>query len=233
MKIEIKRDNRTQLFDITTKVTTLLSALYYIKEHIDSSLTFGSGCRSGVCGACAVIVNGKEVLACSTPVNDKDKIEPLRYHKVQRDLLVDRCSNITKSLKQTNAHLQSYKPTPLDSKDEELNQIQSDCILCSSCYSACPVFAVNGDFAGPYALTRVYRYAIDKRESKKGNLISFVQQNGVWDCTLCGECTLVCPQGIDPKSDILQLRSLSIGEGYSDPTFVSMDFGGGFDSNWQ
>ncbi|RUM65717.1 MAG: succinate dehydrogenase, partial [Sulfurospirillum sp.] len=83
-------------------------------------------------------------------------------------------------------------------------------------------------------LTRAYRYVSDTRLEDSKTIIDKVQTKGVWDCTLCGECTAVCPQGIDPKNDILMLRAKSVQAGYSDPTFSSGgdDFlSGGFDPN--
>ena len=227
MKITINRYDGERVyqdeFEIG-RVSTLLSALYSIKESIDPTLTFSSGCRSGVCGACAMLKNGKEVLACSTDIEDGDEISPLKYHRVTRDLKVDK-SQTKDTLKRAKTYLHNYSNEVLNSEDERLNERQSDCILCDSCYSACPVFAVNKEFLGPFALTRAYRYAIDKRESETISIINAIQQNGVWDCTLCGECTAVCPQHIDPKSDILNLRSLSMQAGFSDPNMMSMDFG--------
>ncbi len=227
MKISINRydgkEHSKEEFNIN-RVSTLLSALYSIKENIDPTLTFSSGCRSGVCGACAVMKNGKEVLACSTTVEDADEIAPLRYHDIQKDLKVDK-SRTKETLKRANAYLHTYKDEILTANDERANERQSDCILCDSCYSACPVFAVNSDFLGPFSLSRAYRYAVDKREGDNMTLINTIQHNGVWDCTLCGECTAVCPQNIDPKSDILNLRSLSMQAGFSDPNMMSMNFG--------
>ena len=89
---------------------------------------------------------------------------------------------------------------------------------------------VNPNFIGPFALTRVYRYTADPREADIKASIDAIQTNGIWDCTLCGECTAVCPQGIDPKMDITMLRGTATQFGYSDPNFQAMDFGfgGGF-----
>ena len=96
------------------------------------------------------------------------------------------------------------------------------------------MYAANPDFLGPFALTRAYRYSVDKRESDVKALIDTVQNNGVWDCTLCGECTLACPKGIDPKMDITMLRGESLNHGYTDPSFAAQSFGTpdfGFDPN--
>ncbi|NPA28296.1 MAG: succinate dehydrogenase/fumarate reductase iron-sulfur subunit [Epsilonproteobacteria bacterium] len=226
MKIKIKRDKEFSEFEVSSNLM-LLEALFEIKQNIDSTLTFDSGCRSMVCGACSVRVNGKEVLACATKVNDGDEVEPLKYHKVIRDLKVDKSSKL-QTIKREKAYLKEYKEVALTPEDEKLTERQSDCILCDSCYSACPVFEVNENFLGPFALTRAYRYAVDKRLKEPKEIIDNIQKDGIWDCTLCGECTLVCPKGIDPKGDIINLRNLSAQYGYMDPNFGNMDFGSGF-----
>ncbi len=259
MKLTIRRHqegkSHDETFDVASlKVTTLLEALYEIKAKLDGTLTFDAGCRSGVCGACAVRVNGRETLACSYKPKDGDRIEPLNYHPVQRDLRVDKTKAL-ETLKKVLSkfsilHSQFSMPhPPLTPEDEATFRLQTDCILCDSCYSACPVLAVNPDFLGPFALTRAWRYLTDPRyqmeESlgdsepqssilhSQSSILDTVQTNGIWDCTLCGECTAVCPQHIDPKSDIMQLRGESLKAGYSDPNlsnpgFGTPDFGGGF-----
>ncbi len=229
MNITIQRRDENgrgykQDYTILDKDMTLLNALIHIKATQDASLTFSTGCRASVCGTCAVRVNGKEELSCAYKVKDGDIIEPLQYHPILRDLKVDK-DRAYKSLQKSRAWLHKYKETSLDSKDERLNTIQTDCILCSSCYSACPIYAVNPDFLGPFALTRAYRYSTDKREGNAKAIIDNIQSNGVWDCTLCGECTAVCPKGIDPKMDITMLRGTSLQFGHSDPSFVTQSFG--------
>lgn len=225
MKIKIKRESLTE-YDIGTEGNTLLEVLNEIKRGLEPSLAYSSGCRSGVCGSCAVRVNSKEVLACSYFVKDGDVVEPLRNAPVLRDLVVD----MDKAYG-FNAKAKAYMSKPLhdvtiSEEEQKINEIQSGCILCASCYSACPVYSVNGEFLGPFALTRVWRYVSDKRESGQKEKIDTVQTDGVWDCTLCNECTLVCPQGISSKADIEKLRAKSAMFGYMDPNFGS--FGGGF-----
>ena len=228
MQIKIKRDKGFKEFEVPFNSTTLLQALYHIKNHTDNSLTFSSNCRSGICGTCSVRVNGKEVLACATMIENADMIEPLRYHEIQRDLKVNK-QKVRETLKQSTAWLKQNQEISITDKEVALTEKQSDCILCDSCFSACPVLEVNPNFIGPFALTRVYRYTADPREANIKSSIDAIQQNGIWDCTLCGECTTVCPQGIDPKMDITMLRGTSATFGYSDPNFQAMDFGfGGF-----
>lgn len=224
MQITIQRTHETINYDVPFKSTTLLKVLYHIKNHEENSLTFSSSCRSGVCGTCAVRVNGKEVLACSHTLQDGDLVEPLKYHEVQRDLKVNK-QKVRETLKISTAWLQQSQETSISEEQIALTEKQSDCILCDSCYSACPVLEVNPNFIGPFALTRAYRYTADPREANIQATIDNIQSNGIWDCTLCGECTAVCPQGIDPKMDITMLRGTSAQFGYSDPNFQAMDFG--------
>jgi len=234
MNIQVKRfdrDDESQNGLISYSVPeglTLLQALQYIKSHRDATLTFDAGCRSGICGTCSVRVNGKEQLSCSYKTQEGDTIEPLQYHSIKRDLVTDK-QNIKATLLGSKAWLSLSEQATITIQDEKVTELQSDCILCSSCYSACPVLAVNPDFLGPFALTRVYRYTQDPREGESKESIDAIQRNGVWDCTLCGECTAVCPQGIDPKMDITMLRGKSSQYGYTDPNFATMNFG--FDPN--
>jgi fumarate reductase iron-sulfur subunit len=235
MQITIFRSqtNTNQTYTLPKGEITLLKALAYIKATQDATLTFTAGCRASVCGTCSVRVNGKEELACAYKIRGEEIVEPLQYHPVLRDLKVDK-NKAKETLLKSTAWLQSFTEASLTHKDEKLTEKQTDCILCDSCYSACPVYAVNPDFLGPFALTRAYRYSNDKRENDAKSIIDNIQENGVWDCTLCGECTAVCPKGIDPKMDITMLRGLSIQEGYDDPTFTQQSFGTpdfGFDPN--
>ncbi|MCF6330135.1 MAG: 2Fe-2S iron-sulfur cluster-binding protein [Sulfurimonas sp.] len=225
MKIKIQRQRLTE-YEVNLKNPTLLEVLNEIKTTQDNSLTYSSGCKSSVCGSCAMRVNSKEVLACGYKVQDGDIIEPLNNMPIIRDLVV----NMDKALgfnKKSITWLNPQANTPeLSQDDEKRNALQSDCILCSSCYSSCPVYAVNEEFKGPFSLTRVFKYVSDKREAKPKEKIDVIQLNGIWDCTLCNECTLVCPQGISSKADIEKLRMKSIQFGYSDPNF---SIGGGLD----
>ncbi len=223
MKIHIKQDRGVQEYHLSRSMTLLL-ALYEIKANQDPTLTFSAGCRASVCGTCAVRVNGREELACAYKIKEGDIIEPLAYHPLLRDLKVDK-RKAQKTLIQSQSWLHQYQEVILTPQDEHKTERQTDCILCDSCYSACPVYAVNPDFLGPFALTRAYRYSEDKREGKAKSIIDAVQNNGVWDCTLCGECTAVCPKGIDPKMDITMLRSSSVQHGYNDRSFDTGTFG--------
>ncbi len=226
MKIKIQRETLVE-YEVDLVDTTLLAVLNSIKTTQDSSLTYSSGCRSSVCGSCSMRVNGREILACSYKVSDGDLVEPLRNVPVIRDLVVDMDKSYEFNAKAKAWQTSESQNMALTQANEKINEIQSDCILCGSCYSACPVYAVNSEFLGPFALTRVWKYVSDKRESDSGEKIETIQTNGVWDCTLCNECTIVCPQDISSKADIEKLRSSSSIAGYNDPNFAN-NFGGGF-----
>lgn len=240
MKITIQRfsihapsQKRFQEFNIEEANTNLLKALEHIKTQEDNSLSFRCGCRSGICGSCAVRVNGTEKLACKTVLKEADIIEPLKNSKVIRDLVVD-LNHEAKFLKKTKAYIHDFKENTITQEDEKKIHRQSNCILCQSCFSSCPVYEVNSDFLGPYALTRALRYVDDKKQNDVHKTLEAIQYNGVWDCTLCGNCTMVCPQFIDPKTDIMNLRMKSVQEGFEDPTIqdfatVGNEFDMGFD----
>jgi fumarate reductase iron-sulfur subunit len=213
-------------YEVELENPTLLEALTYIKTKVDPTLSFVSGCRSSVCGSCSMRVNQKEVLACAYKVQEGDVIEPLLNAPVIRDLVVDMKKSYEMNQKAKAWLMNSKKEFVITPEQTKVNALQSDCILCGSCYSSCPVYAVNKEFLGPFALTRVWRYVSDSREENEIDKITNIQTNGVWDCTLCNNCTLVCPQDISSKADIEKLRMKSVQNGFMDPSFGS--FGGGF-----
>lgn len=218
-------------YELALENPTVLEALEYLKQKKDATLTYSSGCRSSVCGSCAVRVNGSEVLACGYKLQEGDVIEPLNNLKVLKDLVVDLEAAYEFNTKAKTYLQSSQSGVSLTPEDESRNELQSDCIMCGSCFSACPVYAVNGEFLGPFSLTRVWRYVSDKREEGEADKIANVQTNGVWDCTLCNGCSIVCPQGISSKADIEKLRSKSAQHGFMDPNFGA-SFGGGFGSSF-
>lgn len=236
MKISIKRFdgiNNSKIENFIVKDSNALKALNEIKQDQDSSLTFRCGCRSGVCGSCAIRVNGVERLACKTTISENDLIEPIKNLPIIKDLVVD-VSRETLLIKETKSSINAYSNENIKNEDIEKIDLQSNCILCSSCYSSCPVYEVNQEFLGPYALTRALRYVEDKKESNKSLILDSIQKSGIWDCTLCSACTLVCPQSIDPKSDILKLQNISVQNGYTNPHLENFDIGfdAGFDTGF-
>ena len=236
MKINIKRfskdksfENKVYHYDI--KEDNLLKALYEIKINIDSTLTFRCGCKSGVCGSCAIKVNGVEKLACKTKIKDSDLIEPINNSTIIKDLVAD-VSHETFLIKKTKSFIEENQVVNISQKDIKIIDLQSNCILCNACYSSCPVYEVNKEFLGPFALTRALRYINEKKNASGANIVSNIQANGIWDCTLCSACTLVCPQGIDPKADIMQLQNISVQNGYDNPNMQTFAYGTNFDDDF-
>jgi fumarate reductase iron-sulfur subunit len=236
MKINIKRFNSKNIpqesisqFEIIND--NLLKALIEIKTKQDNTLTFRCGCKSGVCGSCAVKINGVEKLACKTKINENDLVEPIKNTLILRDLVVD-VSHETILIEKTKSYIEQIEETSITQNEIKKIDLQSNCILCNSCYSSCPVYDVNKEFLGPFALTRALRYINDKKSSYNTNILNAIQINGIWDCTLCSACTLVCPQNIDPKADIMQLQNISVQNGYNNPNMQTLDFGMNFDDEF-
>lgn len=242
MKIKIIRFNSelaTPNFtsEYSVNKSNLLQALIEIKIKDDNSLTFRCGCKSGVCGSCAVKVNGIERLACKTTIRDNDLIEPMKNSRIIKDLVVD-VSHETFIIERMGLSINKNNEIDEVSQDDiKRIDLQSNCILCNSCYSSCPVYDVNKAFLGPFALTRALRYVNDKKLEDKAPILDSLQTNGIWDCTLCSACTLVCPQSIDSKADIMQLQNISVQNGYTNPYTQNLEFNsfgddfGGFNPN--
>ena len=236
MIINIKRFNKEKspqesIDTFEVENTNLLKALIEIKTKKDNSLTFRCGCKSGVCGSCAIRVNGVEKLACKTNISQNDLIEALKNSNIVKDLVVN-VSHETLLIEKTKSYISEIEEFNISQKDIKNIDLQSNCILCNSCYSSCPVYDVNKEFLGPFALTRALRYVNDKKNAHSLDIVDSIQSNGIWDCTLCSACTLVCPQGIDPKADIMQLQNISVQNGYSNPYAQTMDFGMDFNDDF-
>lgn len=186
----------------------LLDALMQVKRFQDGSLGFRKSCAHGVCGSDAMRINGKDGLACKTLIKDvaaKDgdtvTIEPLRYLPVQRDLIVNQSEFFTK-YRAVKPFLINDEPVTekerLQSQEERLQfDDTTNCILCASCYSACPVLGENTAFLGPAAIAQAYRFLADTRDrgfEERRPVLS--DPNGVWPCQNHFKCTQACPRGI-------------------------------------
>lgn len=198
-----------QSYEVTAEPTDrLLDVLMGIKHYTDSSLSFRKSCAHGVCGSDAMRINGKDRLACKTLVQDmaeKDgaviAIEPLRHFLVQRDLIVKQGSFFDK--------YRSVKPFMInDESPPEKEYIQSpeqraafddptNCILCLSCFSACPIFDKNTRFIGPAIIAQAFRFNEDSRDQGFDARLEVLDKpDGIWACENHFECTRACPRGI-------------------------------------
>ncbi len=190
---------------------TLLSALQRIKEEIDPSLTFRHFCRAGICGTCALMVNGFPKLACKEQVlpyvlfGEELIIEPLKNFEVLRDLVVDNEKVIGK-IKELRLWIKETKKDPrippeLSRKIED----SADCILCLSCQAYCPQ-VLEEKYAGPLFFAKLYRFYEDPREEDKALRISqAIKEGNLYHCLSCNKCNLVCPKEVEPATLIREL----------------------------
>ena len=203
------------------KGTTLLDALLYIKDNLDETLTFRQSCRMGICGDCAINVNGKPMLACYTQVLDLGadslNVEPLATLPVIKDLVVD-----PQPFFDTVKKIKTYLIKPEDALKEtgEFNQTPAElkkywaltlCIKCSICYSACPA-AIDERFLGPATLTANYRFVKDSRDEGLNERLKPMADN-IWLCTQCNSCTLFCPKLLSCADSIVDDHSLIVESG--------------------
>ena len=198
----------------------VLDALIQIKEHMDGSLAFRKSCAHGVCGSDAMIINGQERLSCKTLIQDVAdaarspgdgatvQIEPLKHLPLLRDLMVGQ--------EEFFARWRSVKPYLINEEaPEEKERVQSPkeraafddptkCILCASCYSACPILdEENPRFIGPAAIAQAARFVLDSRDRGFEERLSVLDHpDGVWACQNHFECTRACPRGIKVTRNI-------------------------------
>ncbi len=199
---------------------TVLDAIIYIKENMDATLSYRASCRMGICGSCAMEINGKPRLACQTQVIAELKsaevtVKPLANYPVLRDVVPD----LTPLLQ----HHNDVKPHIIrkDKEDQknpkgELYQTPDEleeylqfsyCIKCGACVAACPVVATDENFLGPQALTQAYRYCIDTRDDGFDLRMDVVDDvHGAWRCHFAGACSDACPKGVDPAFAIQLLK---------------------------
>jgi succinate dehydrogenase/fumarate reductase iron-sulfur protein len=203
------------------KGTTLLDALLYVKDNLDESLTFRQSCRMGVCGDCAINVDGKPMLACYTQVLDLGAdslvVEPLSNAPVIKDLVVD-----MQPFFDTYRRIKTYliKPEEEFKRQNEFAQSPTDlkkfwdftlCIKCSICNSACPA-VIDEKFLGPSALTSTYRFATDSRDQGLDERLKPMADN-IWLCTQCNSCTLFCPKKLSCANAIVDDHSFLVEAG--------------------
>jgi succinate dehydrogenase / fumarate reductase iron-sulfur subunit len=191
------------------KTQRVLDALMYIARNIDGTLGFRKSCAHGVCGSDAMVINGKEGLACKTLIqdvaqNDGDTIslQPLKHLQVEKDLMVDQTPFLQK-FKAVNPYFMAKEPPPGNTEylqsPEQRKAIDdaTKCIHCGACYSACPVLDTNPQFLGPAALVQAARFIYDTRDKGLEARIDLLDHpDGVWACENHFECTKVCPRGI-------------------------------------
>ncbi|WP_028841936.1 succinate dehydrogenase iron-sulfur subunit [Thermodesulfovibrio yellowstonii] len=201
----------------------VLDGLVKIKETMDGTLTFRKSCAHGVCGSCAMKINGQNRLACQTLVKDLPEIieiEPLPALPVIKDLVVDMTMFFHKNDK-VLPYLINEEPPPererIQSPEDQHKILESiTCIMCGSCTTSCPVFWADKEYLGPSALLKAYRFLFDTRDrATEQRLKAITDEHGVWRCHSIFNCVEVCPKEIDITKHILKLKRLAVKKGFT------------------
>ena len=202
-----------------TEGMTVLDGLKKIKETVSPSLAWRSSCRMGVCGSCAMFVNGMARLACNTQITEIGSpfvtVAPLPNFNTIRDLVPD-------LLPMFDAHT-ALKPYIIRADEQEMREPTGEfwqsaedlerylqfsyCIKCGCCMAACPTYATDPAYSGPMPLGQAHRYNTDSRD---GGFAARQQVlaggEGPWRCHYAGECSRVCPKGVDPAKAIQLMK---------------------------
>lgn len=209
----VDSDSHLETYEIEEKEKMkVLDALNYINDHHNANLAFRSSCRAGQCGSCALKMNGNIVLACKAEIQPDSIIEPLDF-PVLRDLIVDR-TEIEEKAEKMRLFLEECKDESLSSDSPrtcpdiipaeecvDSKKLRS-CIECFSCLSACPVIKESSEYAGPYFMRSLSKFALDPRDSGDRALKGF--DEGLYCCTTCGKCAEVCPKEISIPGDAIE-----------------------------
>jgi len=193
----------------------VLDALFAMKKE-DPSLAFRRSCREGICGSCAMNIDGTNNLACLQAIdrdpNTVSKIAPLPHMFVVRDLVVD-MYNFYAQHKSVKPYLQTTEDMP----GVERPQTQADrahldglyeCILCACCSTSCPSYWWNSDkYLGPAALLQAYRWVVDSRDDMTAERLKQLDDPfKLYRCKTIMNCTSVCPKGLNPAKAIAKLK---------------------------
>jgi len=198
---------------------TVLDGLKALKETQAPSLSWRSSCRMGVCGSCGMFINGRARLACNTQITELGTslvtVAPLPNFNTIRDLVPD-----LRPMFDSHVALQPFvvredtgemhEPTAeyWQSTEEMEKYLQfSYCIKCGCCMAACPTYATDPAYSGPMPLAQAHRYNADGRDGGFGSRkAALAGDRGPWRCHYAGECSRVCPKGVDPAKAIQLMK---------------------------
>ena len=203
----------------------ILDCLNKIRWTQDSTLAFRMSCAHGICGSDGLTINHQSALACQKLVKDYDYskeivIEPLKYFKVVKDLIVDlnpfferiKAINPIETLNQTIVELEKERLQTIEERNRFDDALK--CILCGCCYGSCPVLTEQDqEFIGPAAILREQRYIFDSRTKAVNERLEILKKpHGVWGCKSYYMCTVVCPKNIKVTEGILKTKKKIIQE---------------------
>jgi succinate dehydrogenase / fumarate reductase iron-sulfur subunit len=197
----------------------VLDGLLWIKNSVDPTLTLRRSCREGICGSCAMNINGANTLACTKGMDEIGgtvKIYPLPHMPVIKDLVPD-LSVFFEQHRSVEPWLKTTTPAPkaewLQSKpDREKLDGLYECILCACCSTSCPSYWWNGEkYLGPAVLLQAYRWLIDSRdEAQQERLDNLEDPFKLYRCHTIMNCANVCPKGLNPAKAISAIRRLMV-----------------------
>ena len=199
----------------------VLDALLKIKNEVDATLSLRRSCREGICGSCAMNINGVNTLACTQPCAELGKgevrIYPLPHMPVVKDLVTD-LSTFYAQYAAVKPWLQTRTPVSADRErlqskaDQEKIDRPSACILCACCSTACPSYWWNGDrYLGPAALLAAYRWIVDSRDEATGERLDELNDPfRLYRCHTIMNCTEACPKDLNPARAIADIKRLML-----------------------
>jgi succinate dehydrogenase / fumarate reductase iron-sulfur subunit len=197
----------------------VLDALIWIKSNVDSTLTFRRSCREGICGSCAMNMDGTNWLACTRFISDLGTpatIYPLANMRIIKDLVPD-LTHVFAQYAMIEPWLQSKTPDPEKERlqsSENRSKLDGyyECILCFCCTSGCPSHWWNGDrFLGPAALLQAGRWLADSRDEATGERLDILEDPfRLYRCHTILNCTRTCPKGLNPGKAIADIKKMVI-----------------------
>lgn len=202
---------------------TVLDIVTYIQRHLDSTLSYRFSCRVGMCGSCAMTVNGVPRWTCRTHVrrvatNSRLEIAPLRNMKVVKDLSVDMTEFFDKWARAGGAfapqetHSKDFAVVQPDSRARRQADAGIECIGCGVCYAACDLVSWNADYLGPAALNRAWTLVNDVRDGARAQRLAAVAGDaGCHACHSHQSCVQWCPMELNPTSAIAGLKRATVG----------------------
>jgi succinate dehydrogenase / fumarate reductase iron-sulfur subunit len=196
----------------------VLDALIKIKNEIDTTLTFRRSCREGVCGSCAMNIDGVNTLACIKPIEEISgavRIYPLPHMPVVKDLVPD-LTQAYAQLQSVEPWLKTDTPAPPDSERRQSHEERArldglwECILCFCCTTSCPSYWWNGDrYLGPAVLLAAYRWIADSRDEATGDRLDALEDPfKLYRCHTIMNCTQTCPKGLNPAQAIGKVKQM-------------------------
>jgi len=197
----------------------VLDGLLWIKNNVDPKLALRRSCREGVCGSCAMNVDGLNTLACTKSADEISgavKIFPLPHLQVIKDLVPD-LDNFFAQHRSIEPWLKTTTPAPGDEwKQSEAARMKLDglyeCILCACCSTSCPSYWWNGDrYLGPAVLLQAYRWLIDSRDEATGERLDNLEDPfRLYRCHTIMNCSNTCPKGLNPAKAIVEIKKMMV-----------------------